>query len=68
MEAPVSSLIRLLILLALAHSAPSHFLPEYFASTAYILAAPTDPLHHTVVLDSGSEARYVRRQGRGLGV
>ena len=33
-----------------------------------ILAAPTHPLHDTVALDSGSEARYVRRQGRGLGI
>ena len=38
--------------------------------TACILAAlfPTRPLHYTVALDSGSEARYVRRQGRGLGI
>ena len=28
---------------------------------------PTNPLHHIVALDSRSEARYVRRQGRGLG-
>ena len=26
------------------------------------------PLHYTVALDSGSDARYVRRQGRGLGI
>ncbi len=26
------------------------------------------PLHYTVALDSGSEARYVLRQGRGLGI
>ena len=33
-----------------------------------ILAALTHPLYDTVNLDSGSEARYVRRQGRGLGI
>ena len=48
------------------------FAPAHFASTPAttqpILAAPTHPLHHTVALDSGSEARYVRRQGRGLGI
>ena len=26
---------------------------------------PTHSLHHTVALDSGSEARYVHCQGRG---
>ena len=36
--------------------------------TACTLAAPAHPLHYTVALDSGSEARYVRRQGRGLGI
>ena len=29
---------------------------------------PTHPLYYTVALDSGSEARYVRRQGSGLGI
>lgn len=33
---------------------------------AYILPAPTHPLHYTVALDSGSKARCVRRQGCGL--
>ncbi len=36
--------------------------------TTCTLAAHTHPLHYTVALDSGSEARYVRRQGRGLGI
>ena len=45
------------------------FAPVNFAlAPAYTLAAPTHPLHHTVALDSGSEARYIRRQGRGLGI
>lgn len=28
---------------------------------ACVLAAPTEPLHRTVALESGGEARYVRR-------
>ncbi len=35
---------------------------------ACTLAALTYPLHYTVALDRGSEARYVRRQARGLGL
>lgn len=31
-------------------------------------ASDTHPLHHTIVLDSGIDARYVRRPGRGLGI
>lgn len=30
--------------------------------------SPTHPLHYTVALKSGSEARYVRLQGCGLGI
>ena len=63
--------------------APAHFPPTHFAASHYstyifriyirtyiacILAALTHPIHLTVTLDSGSEARYVRRQGRGLGI
>ena len=51
------------------------FTPTHCASFLYIctytsciLAAPTHPLHHTFALDSGSEARYVRRQSCGLGI
>ena len=43
-----------------------HFLYRHLHSC--ILALPTHPLHDTVASDSGSEARYVRRQGRGLGI
>ena len=43
-----------------------HFLYRHLHSC--ILAAPTHPLYNTVALDSGSEAMYVRRQGRGLGI
>ena len=41
-----------------------------YTCTAYTLTALTHPLHYTVALDSGSEARFVlvRRQGRGLGI
>ena len=45
-----------------------HFLYKYQHLHSCILAAPTHPLHDTVALDSGSEARYVRCQGRGLGI
>ncbi len=58
---------------ALAHFAPLYFPTCIFrlhtrTYTACILVAPTHPLHHTVALDSRSEAMYVRRQGRGLGI
>lgn len=33
-----------------------------------ILAALTHALYHTAASDSESEAKYVRRQGRGLGI
>ena len=56
MEVPVSSLIRLLTLHLHLHSL---YLAAHF---------PAHPLYYTVALDSGSEARYVRRQGRGLGI
>ena len=38
--------------------------------TACKLAAlfPTQPLHHTVALNSESEARFLCRSGRGLGI
>ena len=49
----LSSLIRLLIL----------HLHLYLATIR-----PTQPLYYTVALDGGSGARYVRRQGRGLGI
>ena len=49
MEVPVSSLIRLLILHLHLHL-HSLYLAALF---------PTHPLHYTVALDSGSEARYV---------
>ena len=39
-----------------------------YICTACTLATPTHPLHYTVASDSGSEARYVRRQGHGLGI
>ena len=55
-EVPVFSLIRLLILHLHLHSLYSAAL------------FPTHPLHYPVALDCGSEARYVRRQGRGLGI
>ncbi len=29
---------------------------------------PTQPFHYTAALGSGREARYVRDQGRGLGI
>ena len=53
---------RSLFLNQIIDFAPAHFAP-----------APAQPvfnctLHRTVALDSGSEARYVRRQGRGLGI
>ena len=35
---------------------------------SYTLVAPTHPLYYTVALDSRSEAKYVRRQDRGLGI
>ena len=56
MEVQLFSLIRLLILHLHLHNL-------YLAALS-----PTHPLHYTVALDSGSEARYVRRQGRGLGI
>lgn len=40
------------------------FIDEIFALHPHT----THPLHDTVALDSGTEARYVRRQGRGLGI
>ena len=59
-EVPVSSLIRLLIL---------HLHLHLHLHNLYLAALfPTHPLHYTVALDSESEARYVRRQGRGLGI
>ncbi len=39
-----------------------------YICTACTSAALTHPLHYAVALDSGSEARYVCRQGRGLGI
>ena len=44
------------------------FLHRTYICTACTLVAPTHPLHYTVTLDSGIEARYVRRKGRGLGI
>lgn len=39
-----------------------------FRFPSCILAALTPKVYDTVDLDSGSEARYVRRHGRGLGI
>ena len=44
--------------------------PHFFVltSTQLYFSRTHPPLHDTFALDSGSEARYVRRQGRGLGI
>ena len=34
----------------------------------YFSCTHPHPLHHTIALDTWSEARYVCRQGRGLGI
>ena len=57
-EMPVFSLIRLLILHLHLHL-HSLYLAALF---------PTHPLHYTIALDSRSEARFVRRHSRGLGI
>ena len=48
---------------------PAHF--THFCTCTYtncIFATTTHPFHYTVAIDSGSEPRYVRRQGRGLAI
>ncbi len=54
-----------LVILHLHTSHPHLHLVMYIA---FILAVSTHSPHYTVALDSGSEARYERRQGRGLGI
>lgn len=58
MEAPISPLIRLVIL-----DMHLHLRNLYLAALF-----STQQFYSTIVLDSRSEARYVFRQGRGWGI